>query len=154
MPPALRALRNDHVGPGPRGSHGLGDAARHERDLAAGGVGALHIRLDVLLRPRPGKGDHGGPQRDRRCEGIVLDIEQQEVQGKRPICEFANRGRPGMNLLGRQIMAAHGAQTARAGHGGHELRRVHRTHAAKRDGVLYLQEVTYRRSDHNFTLRL
>src|SRR5215510_9664642 len=91
-PPALGALRNDHVGPGLRGSHCLGYAARHERDLAARGMGALHIRLHVLLRPRPGKGDHGGPQSEPRCERIVLDIEQQEVQGKRPICQFANGG--------------------------------------------------------------
>jgi hypothetical protein len=59
-----------------------------------------------------------------------------------------------MNLLGRQVMAAHGAQTARTGHGCHELRRVHRTHAAKRDGMIDLQEVAYRRSDHDFALRL
>jgi hypothetical protein len=59
-----------------------------------------------------------------------------------------------MNLLGRQVMAAHGAQTARTGHGCHELRRVHRAHAAKRDGMIDLQEVAYRRSDHNFALRL
>src|SRR5215475_4410145 len=77
------------------------------------------------------------------CERIVLDIEQQEVQGKRPICQFANGGRPGMNLLGRQVMAAHGAQTARTGHGCHELRRVHRAHAAERDGMIDLQEVAY-----------
>jgi hypothetical protein len=101
-------------------------------------VGALHIRLHVLLRPRPGKGDHRGSQNERRCERIVLDIEEEKVQGKRPICKFANRGRPGMNLLGRQVMAAHGAETARTGHGGHELRRVDRAHAAERDGMIYL----------------
>jgi hypothetical protein len=100
------------------------------------------------------KAIHGRPQNERGCERIVLDIEQQEVQGKRPICKFANRGRPGMNLLGRQIMAAHGAQTARTGHGCDELRRIHRAHAAKRDGMIYLQEVTHRRSDHSFALRL
>jgi hypothetical protein len=55
-----------------------------------------------------------------------------------------------MNLLGRQVMAAHRAQTTRTGHGCDELRRIHRTHAAKRDGMIYLQEVTYRRSDHDF----
>src|SRR5262249_16047506 len=77
----------DPAGPGRRGSPRLGYAPGHECYLAARGVGALHIRLDVLLRPRPGKGDHGGPQRERRCERIVLDIEQQEVQGKRPICK-------------------------------------------------------------------
>src|SRR5262245_32851261 len=71
-----------------------------------------------------------------------------------PICQFANGGRPGMNLLGRQVMAAHGAQTARTGHGCHELRRVHRAHAAERDGMIDLQEVAYRRSDHGFALRL
>ena len=138
MATAFRSLGDDHVSPGLRSSHCLGYAASHERDLASCGMGALHIRGHGLLRRRPGEGDHGGPERERRCERIFLDVEQEEVQSKWPIGKLADRRRPGVDLLRRQIMTAHGAQTARTGHGCHEFRSVDRSHAAKRDGMIYL----------------
>src|SRR5262249_61708501 len=110
-PPPPRPLREHPSAPGRRAPHPPGPPARHERDLVARGMGALHVGLHVLLRPRPGKGDHGGPQSEGRGERIVLDIEQQEVQGKRPIRKFANRSGPGIKLLGPQIITAHPPHT-------------------------------------------
>src|SRR4029453_9971390 len=55
----------------------------------------------------------------------------------------------GANLLRGQIMTAHGAEAARARHGGDQLGGVDRSHAAERDRMIDLQEVADRRSDHD-----
>ena len=138
MTPAFGTLRNDHVGAGLRRPHGLWYPARHERDLAACGMRALHVLLYVLLRRWPGKGDHGRAQCESRCESVFLEIEQEEVQGEWSICKLSNRCRPDVNLLRRQVVAAHCSQAARTGHGRHKFRGVDRSHAAKRDRMIDL----------------
>src|SRR6266478_3978214 len=61
---------------------------------------------------------------------------------------------PARTCSGVKLMTAHRAETACAGHGCHQFRGVHGSHPAKRDWMIYVQEVTYRRSDHDFALRL
>jgi hypothetical protein len=86
----------------------------------------------------------------RRSKAVLARVEQQEVQTERLVGLAADRAGALLDLLRRQIVAAERAEPARLRHRGNEFRRGRRAHAAERDRMLDVQQITDRRAYHAF----
>ena len=113
-------------------------------------MGAVEAGLQILIGPRPGKLHHTGAEFESSRETVFASVERQEIQAERLLSLLADGGGPLLNLIWSQVMTSQSAKAARSRNGGHERRRGGGAHAAERDRVLDVQQVTDWRSDHEF----
>ena len=98
-------------------------------------MGTAEECLEVLIRPRPGRREHGRPFPESRVDGRLARVEEQEVDPKRPFGRFPNGADVPRNPLGWGARDAQCAQTARVADSRDERYGGVAGHAAQCDGV-------------------
>jgi hypothetical protein len=149
MTATFRSLCDNDVGTGGNATLRLGHAACHQRNFAAGVVGAIDIPFQILLGPRPGQGNRRRLFTQSGGKAILIEQEHQKIERKRFASQGTDRDRRVVDLRGGELMAALGAKSTRFTDGGDHLgARVATAQAAECDRIFYSQQATDARPNH------